>query len=484
MASNNQNDDWQEVPAQPHAADDWQEVNDWQETAAAPKMKSGMEAGTYPVADAVQRAMGYAGNVTTTALLAGLKRLVSEGQGLKDGGDLMAAIKGQGKSAPAVLQESFGMSKVPSWLIGLPLEATADPVSHIPGLVNSKTGENVLNAIGNLRGKTDLVEKVRGAVSRYLRPVANKMDDAGRGFYRNTFRKVDADAAKFKGMNEVGEHPFSDLAYDKEFLKGGQSPLEMEQSAASYRDDVLGPQYNEIIDSPQVAAQRGTLTGSISPGTKAFLRDAATRSLDRPGAMAVASTINRDAQIARTPLGRATFDKGQRSPRQMLDLAKSYSDTARGTQGLPGDIMKRGANESSYKQGLMNFAQDLREKVQELAEKALPGSREKIQDLNSQYQILKSAEKPMLNASMVEARKLPVTQADSVLGGMGLFEALKHGDPTVAGMFTMKRLGKYLNSPSGGVRAGNTLKAASKSSAWDAILRNGILDKANEKEGQ
>lgn len=436
--------------------------------SAAPKMKTGMEPGTYPIADAASKALAYPGNVATASVLSILKRLSSEGQeGLKDGGDVMAALKGHGKSGPEILQDSFNMGSVPSYLVGLPLEAAVDPLTHISRLAGLSKSQKLQDIVGKLE--------------KFARPVADKMEDAGRGLYRNVFRKVDADAAKFKGANKVGEHPFSDLAYDKGFLKGGQSPLEMEEATANYRDNVLGPQYNEIVDSPAVSAQRGDLTGSISQGTKDFLRDAASRSLDRPGAMAVANTINTDAKIASSPLGRQIFDKGKRSPRQLLDLAKSYADTARGTQGLPGDIMKKGANASSYKEGLMSFAQDLREKVQQLAEQALPGSRDKIQDLNRQYQVLKSAAKPMLNASMVEARKLPVTQADSVLGGLSLLEAV-HGDPTAGVMFGFKRLAKALNAPSAGVRVGNTLKTASKTNAWDAMLRRGILDNANEQE--
>lgn len=455
------------------------------------------------------KVVNYPVNVLGTAGLSAAKHLMS-GDGLGEGRDIKSALMMNGKSAPEVLQKDFGMGKVGSYAAGLPYEVALQML----------TGSAGKKLIGAAR-KSDIGQEIAGKIKSYFkeaeptpsgtsamtvappvkpdipegeitgdggslldsltRPIANRMDKAGRGLYHNVFRKVDADAAKFKGANEVGEHPFSDLAYDKEFLQGGMSPLEMEHAAGNYRDSVIGPQYNEIVDSPAVSSQRGTLTGSISQDTKDFLQDNATRSLDRPGAMAVANQINKDAQIARTPLGRKVFDNGGRSPRQLLDLAKSYSDTARGTQGLPGDIMKKGANESSYKQGLMNFAQDLRDKVQQLAENALPGNRAKIQELNSQYQILKTAAKPLLNASMVEARKLPVTQADSVLGGLGVLEALKHGDPTVGAMFGLKRAAKYLNSPGGGVRMGNTLKAASKTNAWDAILRQGILDRNEDK---
>ncbi len=477
-----------------------------------------------PIEPSIGDTLGYANDVSSTALIEGLKGLGGRGSLQKVIG--AASDRNQRKTAPQQLLDD-GWSKAGAYAVGIPLSILADPLGGFMSMRNPVKGADPYNSVktvlkpdertfgpaqrmkigtetelGARKGwNTVEGELAGGPIASPLRQFTADAGEAGeKKLYENAFRKVNT--AVGKKTNRQKDVPyFTDQMLKDRILKPGMGPGEMQQAFKDHMQTLLGDGFNDVwaknshlranpedvLNHPMFVewmnqpAQKTALGKEFSKRVvkrvKSEALEANNHVFQTPeeALQGVADgIITADEYVKHmvaskkwTPLVKPKVMPGA-NPDELTALAKQAGDIATGTSFPPkSNIMKEGAISAPVKEGEMTVSNILRDIRNNMVMKNDPKSGRVLQKASKDYSVYKDS-KDAVNALMeLEKNRLKVTQLD------GLAAYVK------APYYLVKNAIKYSNTPSGAVRIGDMLNRGGKSGIWDRVLKQYLQE--NEK---
>lgn len=252
-----------------------------------------------PEAQAMLKSFGYLGGLTTDALAEFISRVGDKG-GLGSE-EWENAIQGEGKPFTEHLQNKFGMGKLSSNAIGLPVSVIADPIAGLfntgnaglAGLAKMAEGKvgtevpTIMEALKNahpIDAITQTASDAASKVSKGVQPVGAALQELGRRIFRSPFRAADsAVATKYKGKG-IDPHAFTEALWNEgDPLVGGMS-----KSNPTIGDEItnLRRQTGSRIGE-RIKEAGGTDVVDLAPDLKANAKKAMEESLPEPALSAV-----------------------------------------------------------------------------------------------------------------------------------------------------------------------------------------------------
>lgn len=489
-------------------------------------------------AKAMFKTLGYAGGLTADALQEVAKRIGSLGKEGLGAEEWRNALKGDSTPVPDSLQKNFGLSKPMSYAVGLPAAVITDPFAGAIGPMSElKPTTSAWNLLSQQRpadlvpgsNKLGALEKTADAL---VNPIASGLQEAGRRIYRGPFKKVDSFLReKYPGMQEYGNHPFTDLLWNggnpeiggftKENMsiadqirdlrkERGQQIGDITKQASGTDTYDLAPtlpmeakvaQMEEAVAKQQEALAAGQefKEGPPQPPLewlKSKLSASATAPGAREGRQQAVELLTRSVPDLKEPIEQAAkaLANSKERPLALQFLHGLIDDLAEGPRSLE-DLKGLGGSMAAYADGSLPMQnstyQRLPRKNLEKEVEAMGASSigdivtdiiaDKLPDSNyrgikKDYHILRKSEVPAARIA-AQAAGRPLLSGFNIFGsGVAAHEAAS-GNPFLAlAMGPLKFAHETTRSPRLGTGTGMLLNNLGSTNLWDNMLRRRALD--------
>lgn len=464
-----------------------------------------------PIEPSIGNTLGYANDVSSTALIQGLKGLAGKGSLEKLWGAM--SDRKQRKGAPEQLMEDWGKEGLGKWAsygVGIPLSILADPFGAMMSMRNP-AAKNVLrpNESGNgvrVAQETELGARpgwnaVEGklASTPIASPLRQQTAKAGQNaektLYENAFSDVNRVYGEKKGRRKDVPY-FTDQVLEDGVFKPGMSVGQMHQAHSEQIRKTLGDQFNDIWAKHSDLRQNPE-DALKHPEFVEWEKEARRTKMGSEMADDVINRIKGEAEYVNTDLleepqqfidalseGRITPDQYVKhttqnpidssipiplrldkvnpgaNPDVATTMASEAAGVARGSKVPNYDVMKVKSKDNNYKQGEMAFSNAMRGQRDSLVGARDPKVLPKLKEANRKYSVYKDSEDAFNALMKTEKGRMGIPTLRSMAALLG------HPWAAITGSAI-----KGAQHPVGAVRAGAWVKQAGESNVWDRALQ-------------
>jgi len=484
-----------------------------------------------PEAKAMLKTMAYPGTLISDAVLEAAKRVQT---GFKEGlgaDEWKAAIKGEGSSAPEILQKKFNRGGIESYLEGLPLQAITDPMNALFGPIAATEAAipklSVWNALKqNVRQNVPLAGPMEKVLYKASQPIASTLRESGRKIFSSPLRPVQAEVfADYPGIRKHGPTAVADYLYNngEPLFSSTSSPDMIEQitrlrqaagkqigkttkevaGTANLKDPAPGLARRATGELAQELADAG---GDITTIRKNDWVDWLAKKIgsedenERAAGIAILKEhadpklhklIDFNAPLLENSLteddARKFFKgfvkdigKGPQDLNQLQNLKTSYAGAASGNKVMGSDAYAITSKHDQVKEAEKAVAGALGDIIDNAVENEMPGIRPREKRA---FSLLSKSEVPLIRAIKADMKKPTASKLDLFNAAVGLSVAAGTGSVLPLALpFVVKGMADLLKSPEVGMTWGARLGKASNMGIWDNMARRYMLDSARPRQ--